>query len=79
MKTYPSLAKEGEIITISLENIDSEYLTDSKIIICNITGKVMKTIDNPQEMIKLTLPQGLYKGVLISGDKKFKFDFLITK
>ena len=79
VKTYPSLAKEGEIITISLENIDSEYLTDSKIIICNITGKVMKTIDNPQEMIKLTLPQGLYKGVLISGDKKFKFDFLITK
>ena len=79
VKTYPSLAKEGEIITISLENIDSEYLTDSKIIICNITGKVMKTIDKPQEMIKLTLPQGLYKGVLISGDKKFKFDFLITK
>ena len=39
----------------------------------------MKTIDNPQEMIKLTLTQGLYKGVLISGDKKFKFDFLITK
>ena len=79
VKTYPSLAKEGEIITISLENIDSEYLTDSKIIISNISGRILQTIDNPQETIKLTLPQGLYKGVLISGNKKFTFEFLITK
>ena len=79
VKTYPSLAKEGEIITISLENIDSEYLTDSKIIISNISGRILQTIDNPQETIKITLPQGMYKGALISGNKKFTFEFLITK
>ena len=79
VKIYPSLAKEGETVTISLENFDSEYLTDSEIIICNNMGNIMQTIDNPQETIKITLPQGLYKGVLISGDKKFSFAFLITK
>ncbi len=79
IKVYPSLAKEGEIITISLENVDSEYLNNSKIIIFEITGKSIKTIDNPQEISKIIMPNGIYKGVFISGDKKIRFDFAILK
>ena len=79
IKVYPSLAKEGEIITISLENVDSEYLNNSKIIIFEITGKSIKTIDNPQEISKIIMPNGIYKGVFISGVKKIRFDFAILK
>ncbi|MDD6002182.1 MAG: hypothetical protein PUC50_08350 [Bacteroidales bacterium] len=79
IKVYPSLAKEGEIITISLENVDSEYFANSKIIIFDILGKSIKTIDNPQEISKIIMPKGLYKGVFISGDKKIRFDFAILK
>ena len=79
IKVYPSLAKEGEIITISLENVDSEYLNNSKIIIFEITGKSIKTFDNPQEISKIIMPNGLYKGVFISGVKKIRFDFAILK
>ena len=79
IKVYPSLAKECEIITISLENVDSEYLNNSKIIIFEITGKSIKTFDNPQEISKIIMPNGLYKGVFISGVKKIRFDFAILK
>lgn len=79
IKVYPSLAKEGEIITISLENVDSEYFANSKIIIFDILGKSIKTFNNPQEISKIIMPKGLYKGVFISGDKKIRFDFAILK
>lgn len=79
IKVYPSLAKEGEIITISLENVDSEYFANSKIIIFDILGKSIKTFNNPQEINKIIMPKGLYKGVFISRDKKIRFDFAILK
>lgn len=79
VKVYPSVAKEGEYIIVSLENIDTEILTNSQLIICNLAGMKIQTIDNPQNIIKLTLSHGLYKGVLISSDKKYSFEFLITK
>ena len=49
------------------------------IIIFEITGKSIKTIDNPQEISKIIMPNGIYKGVFISGDKKIRFDFAILK
>ncbi|MBO7598868.1 MAG: hypothetical protein J6T70_17660 [Bacteroidales bacterium] len=79
IKVYPSVAKEGEIITISLENVDTEYFANSKIIIFDILGKSIKTFDNPQEISKIIMPKGIYKGVFISGDKKIRFDFAILK
>ncbi len=79
IKVYPSVAKEGEIITISLENVDTEYFANSKIIIFDILGKSIKTFDKPQEISKIIMPKGIYKGVFISGNKKIRFDFAILK
>lgn len=79
ISTYPSPAKEGEPIVISLENIDNEQYTNHKIIIFNSNGQKVLTLDNPQLINKISLPQGRYKGVCISGAKTFKFEFLIIK
>lgn len=79
ISTYPSPAKEGEPIVISLENIDNEQYTNHKIIIFNSNGQKVLTLDNPQLINKISLPQGRYKGVCISGAKTLKFEFLIIK
>ena len=79
IKIYPSPAREGEQFVISLENIDTQKIINSQIIIFNTLGKIVTTIDNPQEINRLTLSSGLYKGVFVSGGLLCKFDILITK
>ena len=77
--TYPSPAKEGEPVVISLENIDNEQYSDLKIIIFNSVGQIVLTIDNPQLINKISLAQGRYKGVCFNAIKTFKFEFIIIK